>query len=490
MGKAYNWMCAGIAGSGSILYGYDAAVIAGTFAQPGFLDYFKPTATMLGAIGAVYFGGLIVGLWFTSVLADKYGRKRTIQFGGVVGLIGAIFQTAATDASIGLFFSGRVLAGMASGIMLTTVNIYQAEIAPPQLRGTMVAFQIVTLMTAGTLASWVGYACNYSDDLQFQWRFPIGLQCLPAIGIIIGCFFIPFSPRWLISKNRHDEAKAVLQRLHDDHHDPTFWEKEYLQIAAQLAIEEKEKEEAKNWLSIFTTWRDLRRILIAVAALTSVQTNGAQTIQVYQTVLYTGLGFSTKRTLLMAGVFGICNTAGGITNLILIDRVGRRRLFLTGLLILSVWLGVFAACSAQYGETGLASWGQAGVAFVMIYIYSFGTTYASSPYAYAAEVLPTKIRAVGMAVALSCANAITLVFSQTAPIALEQIGWKFDLVFIACNIFFFPIVYFCFPETKGLTLEEINHVFGEEVAVELRDLSDNEVERKMAGEAGQFEHVP
>jgi MFS family permease len=119
------------------------------------------------AIGSIYFAGLIVGLFVVSALADRFGRKRTIQVGALVGLLGAIFQTAAVE--IGLFFAGRVLAGVASGIMLTTVNVYQAEIAPPDLRGTMVAFQILTLMTAGTLASWIGYACNFSDNLQFQW---------------------------------------------------------------------------------------------------------------------------------------------------------------------------------------------------------------------------------------------------------------------------------------------------------------------------------
>lgn len=109
----------------------------------------------------------MLGLIFVSLLADRFGRKRTIQIGGVIGLVGGILQTAATN--VGPFFAGRIVAGMASGIMLTTVNVYQAEIAPPHLRGTMVAFQIVTLNIAGTLASWVGYACNYSNDLDFAW---------------------------------------------------------------------------------------------------------------------------------------------------------------------------------------------------------------------------------------------------------------------------------------------------------------------------------
>lgn len=170
----------------------------------------------------------------------------------------------------------------------------------------------------------------------------------------------------------------------------------------------------------------------------------------------------------MAGVFQICLVIGGIVNLALIDRIGRRILFLSGLLILSICLGMFAGFSAKFGKTGQSSkfytevtgrlshntnlfvlgWGKAGVAMVMIFIFFFGSTFNASPYAYAAEVLPTKIRANGMAIALFCANALTVMFTQTAPIALEKITWRFSFIFVGCNLFFFPIIYFFFPEVR------------------------------------------
>lgn len=163
--------------------------------------------------------------------------------------------------------------------------------------------------------------------------------------------------------------------------------------------------------------------------------------------------------------------------MLLIDRIGRRKLFLSGLVILSVWLGVFAACTERYNATGMKSWGKAGVGFVMVYIYFFGATFAASPYAYAAEILPTKNRANGVAIALFFGNSVTLIFSQCAPIALQKIGWKFNIVFIACNLFFLPIVWFFFPETKGLSLEEVNRAFGEKVEVEFGDISEAAVEK-------------
>ncbi|EXJ84063.1 hypothetical protein A1O3_04730 [Capronia epimyces CBS 606.96] len=167
MGRLYNWGCAMVAGSGSILYGYDAAIIASTFAQSGFIDYFKPSATVMGAIGSSYFGGVVLGLVLVSFVAQRLGRKRSIQLGGLIGLVGAIMQTAAQH--IAVFFVGRVIAGMASGVMLTTVNVYQSEIAPPSERGAMVAFQLLVLSAAGGLASWVGFACSYSTNAAFSW---------------------------------------------------------------------------------------------------------------------------------------------------------------------------------------------------------------------------------------------------------------------------------------------------------------------------------
>ncbi|EXJ84062.1 hypothetical protein A1O3_04729 [Capronia epimyces CBS 606.96] len=247
-----------------------------------------------------------------------------------------------------------------------------------------------------------------------------------------------------------------------------FWEKEYLQISAQLAEEARERA-SQSQLQILTDKKQLRRILVAVAALTCLQTNGAQTIQVYQSVLYANLGFSHQQTLLMAGVFQIILTVGCLLGLLLVDRVGRRWLFLSSFVVLSVCVAIFAACTAKYEDTGLTSFGKGGVAMIMIFIFFFGCI-SGTPYAYAAEILPTKIRAPGFAMGLFCSNAITIIFTQTAPMALDKISWKFNFVFIGCNAVFFPIVFFFFPETKGLTLEEVDRAFGVKVQIQLADI--------------------
>ncbi|KAI8932244.1 hypothetical protein NX059_011123 [Plenodomus lindquistii] len=379
-------------------------------------------------------------------------------------------QAAASTNAV--FFVGRALGGFSVAHALVPVPIYQAEIAPPHLRGAMVGLQLTVLAAAGAIGAWVGYAANFSSNLSFAWRFPLALQALPAIIIVIGVWFIPFSPRWLIMKGRHDEAKAVLQRLHDDHDDPTFWEKEFLQISAQLDLERREKVQRK-WHQMFTNASERKRLLVTVVAQVSCQTIGAQTIQQYQSILYIGLGFSLRTILMMTAVFQICLSIGSVCCLFLIDRAGRRILFLSGLMGTSVLLALFVVCTKYYGETQNMAWARGGVAVVMLFIFWFGATYQSTPYTYATEVLPTKIRAPGMAFAVFLGTCVTIIFSQTSPLALEALTWKYALIFIGCNGAVLPIVYFFFPETKGLTLEGINAVFGETVELRLDDMSNS-----------------
>lgn len=232
---------------------------------------------------------------------------------------------------------------------------------------------------------------------------------------------------------------------------------------------------------------------------------------------------------MMSGVFQIILVIGCCVGIYLVDRVGRRRLLLASFVVLSLCLAVFAACSAKYEATrsaGKSIWrrwvqvgtnvystayGNGGIAMVMIFIFFFGSI-SGVPYAYAAEVLPTKNRAIGFAMGLFCSNAVTIIFTQTAPMALEAISWKFNFVFIGCNAVFFPIVYLYFPEvsslaffprisnvsrreiltiwqTKGLTLEGVNAVFGAKVEVDISAINDETAEAVKAGQVTMAECV-
>ncbi|OQV04932.1 hypothetical protein CLAIMM_09745 [Cladophialophora immunda] len=489
MGRKYNWFCVAVAGMGSMLYGCDNVVIAGTFAQPGFLARFKPSPTLLGAIVAAFYGGTMLGIIVVFLFVDKLSRRRTLQAGAGLGLVGAIMQTASYQ--IQLFAVARVLAGIASGMMFTTVQVYQSEISPPEIRGRMSTIQMLTMNITGLVIAFTGYGTYHLNNPEAQWRVPISLQCVPALGLLIGCQFIPYSPRWLVMRGRNEEARNVLKRLHDDRGDH-FWEKEYTQLVSQLEIERQETEGA-SFFHIFTNRKELFRASLAIVVLTACQTCGAQTILVFQSVIYSSLGFSTSLVLLMACVFQAIVNLGGFFNMVAIDRYGRRPLMLSGLVLLSIFLGLFALCLAKFESTNNPAWGKAGISMVMIFIFIYGCTWVSTGFAYAAEVQPTKIRAQGMALGMFSSFAWVIIYGQVTPIAYTAVKWKFLFLWVGFNLFFLPIIYFFCKETKGLTLEEMNAIFGEVVSRRLDEITIEEAEDKATGiattETAEFVNV-
>jgi len=152
-------------------------------------------------------------------------------------------------------------------------------------------------------------------------------------------------------KGRYDEAKVVLQRLHDDHPDPLFWEKEYIQVQRQEEQDRLEKS-GVTWLEMFSTPSQRKRTLVSVMTMVMVQTTGAQTIQVFQSIFYGELGYSTSRTLLMSGVFQILLVAGASTSILIVDRFGRKPLLISGFVLVTCILACFIAFSAMFQNTG------------------------------------------------------------------------------------------------------------------------------------------
>jgi len=284
----------------------------------------------------------------------------------------------------------------------------------------------------------------------------------------------------VVMKGRNEEAKAVLQRLHDDNRDHLFWEQEYLQISAQVQLEMEEKKQA-SWTHLWSNKSELKRTFLAICAMTSTQTSGATTVQVFQvrpsfrgqykpnalySVFYGGLGFDSRKILLMAIVFQICLLAGGILNISTIDWFGRKFLFPTGLGTMTVVLGMFAAFSERFTTTGesgeCARLCRQSIADDR---FSLGQCRRSNGHDIHFHVWrdlslhPLCIRGRGSSDQdslsghehrLICRDEITVCFTQTAPIALQHIGWRFDIVFIACNIFFFVIFWILCPEVSSV----------------------------------------
>ena len=300
MGKSYTLFCAAFATTGSLIWGYDSGIISTTLAQPTFFPYFNnPSKNMIGAIVSTYSGGCGIGNIAGGYLGDRLGRKKTIWVAAVLALIGGILQTAAVNVVMFLF--GRIVGGLAIGLVYAVSSIYNAEIAPPRIRGLVVGLQSQLIAIGFALANWVGCFGAYNDG-DAAWRVPLGMQCIFAIVLIIGLFWLPESPRWLIQKGKCEEAHVVLQKLHSDEIDPEFYQREFDQIRVQVDFEREVV--IKSWLALFTKASYRYRLLLGIGLQVFLQTTGAAAINYYQTLLIEGVGIKGHNVLWVSVGYG------------------------------------------------------------------------------------------------------------------------------------------------------------------------------------------
>jgi MFS family permease len=377
--NAYTWGCGLFAAVGSLLYGIDSGIVSTTIAQPAFLEYFDPfPPSIKGALVSTFGAGAVFGVFFAGWSADYLGRKKTIMIAAVIALIAGIIQAAAVH--IAMLITGRIVGGFAVGIMSEfvfhpsryaianivdmTIPIYNSEIAPPHKRGMISGLHAQFVGVGFACANWVGFGCSYASG-QFQWRFPLAFQCVPAIIVLAGIFWLPYSPRWLLEQDRDEEAYTVIKRLHGDTGDDTFFRAEFTQMRDQLRFE-KSLEQA-GWKDCFATKSNRKRILLAVLVQAFTQLSGINVINYYQTDLYKSLGQTGHNVTLLAGVYGLVGPIANVICLRYVDTWGRKKtLWITGF-IMALDMGLVMGLSGGYGQSD----NQIGKGFSIAFIFCF-----------------------------------------------------------------------------------------------------------------------
>ena len=185
---------------------------------------------------------------------DRFGRKMTIQIGAAIASVGAVLQCAAYN--LAMMLVGRIVAGWAVGLMSMSVPVYQAECAHPKVRGLIVGLTQQMIGVGFIVSTWIGYGCNHaSDSSSVQWRFPLAFQVLPSLILLIGLFWMPESPRYLIESGQEEEGIHILRKLRHEESDEDWAQAEYLDIKATIA--EEKAVTAPSWSSLFKVpqWR-------------------------------------------------------------------------------------------------------------------------------------------------------------------------------------------------------------------------------------------
>ncbi|KAF2016671.1 general substrate transporter [Aaosphaeria arxii CBS 175.79] len=483
--SGYNIAVGLIVAVGSFTYGFGFASFATSIGQPGFFAYFGLSLTgpnaaytnhIIGAVNALFFFGACVGAIGGGPTADKIGRKQSLFTASLIAIIGGALT--AGSVHVAMLIVVRILQGIGLGALATLVPIYLSEASTPSKRGMLTGLHGFFLVSGYNVSAWVGFGCFFSDNLTFGWRGPIAFTCIPPLILFIGCFWIPESPRWLLTKNRVEEAWAVLSKLHHDPNDPdgVAAHEEFYQMRKQIELESVNP---TGYKAIFSTPAYRKRVFLSCFVQYAANATGGLVINYYSVIIYENLGLHTYLPLLMYCIYTLIGALGNLFSLLTIDKTGRRPALLTGFTGCLVCVVIEAAMVGAYVQTPTPNIAGQKVAIVaiMFFVFFYGLFIDAASFIYSAEILPTNIRSSGVAMATFTYFAACITFVTPGATAIANIGYKYFVIFACLTVVSIAVIYFMYPETKGKSLEELAELFGDPVVVHLTNATDEEKQK-------------
>ncbi|EXJ89882.1 hypothetical protein A1O3_02949 [Capronia epimyces CBS 606.96] len=459
---------------GSLSFAYSGAVIGTTLGQPSFYEYMEldkmaDESGVIGATTSMYYVGGFFGAFFSHWVGDRYGRRIAIFGGALIVLLSAAL--CAGSVHIAMFIVFRLWSGFGAIMLSTSVPLWIMECAPPEVRGAFAQMHAVGVNLGFVLANYVGVGFFLHVNTNGSWRGPQAIGCIPCIPLMIAIWWIPESPRYLLLKDRTEEAWSIIKRLHSTPNDTTheFARREMYQMRKQLEID---RALPSSWLEMWRRPSYRKRMAMAIFLGFSIQACGSQIIAIYGTTLYKNLGFSSEKQLLFqAGTFAV-NLPFTTSCVFYTEKFRRPTLISFGLVLLVGILSCYTGLTATYIGTDNRAGQSAAVAMIWIFLATYSATVEGPFYYYSSEFFPTHLRAKGMTLQATTFCWTSILWAQSAPTAIDNIGWHFFLIFIILATFGAAVIYFYYPDTRGKTLEEIAALFGDDdlVAVYQRDI--------------------
>ncbi|KZT63382.1 hexose transporter [Daedalea quercina L-15889] len=441
-------------------------------------DYFhNPSGSLLGALSAMQNIGSLAAYPFAPYLSDGIGRRATIFLGAIITLVGVATQSAAYN--IGMFIAGRFLIGYGVCFATNAAPMLVTEISYPTYRAPLTSVYNSLWYSGNVIASWTTYGTAYMPN-QWSWRIPSIIQGIPSAIQLFIIFLAPESPRWLISKGREAEGLKVLAYYHADGNDQDpLVQFEFEEIRAAIAYD-REVNKDVGWLTLVKTPGNRRRILTAVAIGWFSQWSGNGLVSYYLNKVFDTIGItSTTTQLLITGILAIWNLVISIGASFLVDRAGRRPLFLWATGGSLVFFILQTICSAQYAMHENPAAAHAVIAFIFLYYGFYDLAYTPLIITYTVEIMPNSLRAKGLTV-YSVAVSLGLIFNQYVnPVALQRLAWKYYIFYCCWIAFEFVFIYFMLVETKNRTLEETAALFDhKDLAKEVAEVIESPADEK------------
>lgn len=442
-----------VASLGGLLSGYDTGVISGALLFIN--ETWDLSISLQGLVVSSVLIGAVIGAATNGVLADVFGRKKIIMTTAIIFILGSILCGFAPNVYV--LIISRIFVGLAVGIVNFVIPLYLSEIAPKAVRGTLVSLYQWAI-TAGILFS---YAINsvFANSV-FSWRWMLLAGVLPGLVLLIGMSFMSDTPRWLISKNKDEEAKKVLRKIEPD----VDTENEIKEIKHTLKLNENldRKFKFKKWM--------IMPFVVGIGIMFAQICTGINTIIYYAPTIFKIAGFDSNSNAIYATTgIGVVNFLMTIVAVFFTDKLGRKPLLyfgLTGVMLSLAALG----CAFAYQEVLGAGLKVVAVGSLVTYIICFAMSLGPIGWILVSEVFPLKIRGIAMSICTVANFAFNFFVVGSFPVLIHKIGgaytfWGFAAVSLLCILF----VYFFVPETKGISLEQIesNWIHG----VKSRDFS-------------------
>jgi sugar porter (SP) family MFS transporter len=369
-------------------------------------------------------------------------------------LVGTVLQTSAS--TVAHLIVGRIVTGIGNGINTSCVPMYQAETSSAKSRGRLVSLEGWFITIGIVISYWITYGTSSSHNPGIQFRTPIVLQAAFAIVTLICLLKLPESPRWLLLKGRGDEAQVVLAML-DSPNTPTD-----APHIVELRQDIEEVIAAESSTTIRDMWRNSPqrtplRLALGYGIQMMQQLTGINAVIFYVPILLEQtMGLEHSLALIVSGCTGICFLVFTFLPIIYIDNVGRRKPLMLGAAGQSISM-MLIAILLRVGGKGPST---AAIIFIFVYIATYsGFGWVAIPWLYPTEINELRFRAKGAALATTANWIWNFAIVEITPIGIQNLGWRFYLIFMVFNACFVPIIYFFYPETAGKTLEELDLLY-------------------------------
>ena len=444
-----------VAALGGFLFGYDTAVISGTIAQVSQL--FQLDALQQGWYVGCALIGSIVGVLFAGILSDKLGRKLTMVISAV------LFSTSALGCAISADFTQlviyRIIGGVGIGVVSIVSPLYISEVSVAQYRGRLVSLYQLAV-TVGFLGAYLvnyqllGYAQSGSQlsidwlnkiFVTEVWRGMLGMEMLPAVLFFIIIFFIPESPRWLIVKGKEEKAVNILEKIYNSVSEATSQLNETKSV---LTSETK-----SEWVLLMKPGI-FKAVIIGVCIAILGQFMGMNAVLYYGPSIFENAGLSGGDSLFYQVLVGLVNTLTTVLALVIIDKVGRKKLVyygVSGMVVSLLLIGAYFLFGESLGVSSLFL-----LIFFLFYVFCCAVSICAVVFVLLSEMYPTKVRGLAMSIAGFALWIGTYLIGQLTPWMLQNLtpAGTFFLFAVMC-VPYMLIVWKLVPETTGKSLEEI-----------------------------------